>query len=119
MRVVGARCPLCPDLFLSTRLSLLSLFSPELAGLNWIRVDPETTPRSARFVFSLRVELAIFRRLLALILFVMPGHAGFDLFEVDVSSIKQDLSHQTTVLIGLLVNDGDVLSKNHFREILL
>jgi hypothetical protein len=49
----------------------------------------------------------------------MPGHAGLDLFQVDVSAVEEKFSYQTAVLIRLLIDDRYVLTKNHFRQILL
>ena len=46
----------------------------------------------------------------------MPGHAGFDLFEVDVFSVQNNLAYQTPVLIDLLITHADVFAKDHFRK---
>src|SRR6266478_6494158 len=98
---------------------VLPLFPAKFARLNWISINPQSASRATRFVFGARIEFAIFRRLLPFVLLVMPGHSRFDLFKVDVFSIQKDFSNQSTVLIHLVIDDGDVLVEDHVRETFL
>ncbi len=75
---------------LSRELSLAFFFLPKLIRLGWIRILPQSAPRRARFGFSFGVCVAVFRRLLVFVELVMPRHAGFDLFEVDVFPVQND-----------------------------
>ena len=74
--------------------------------------------RPARFLFRRCVKFSILWRLLSLIFFVMPRHAGFDLFQVDVCSVQNDLANNSPVLIGLLIDDRHIFSKDHLRKTL-
>jgi hypothetical protein len=120
LKFVGHKCRQCRRTPKSSRvLSISFFFLPKRARLNRLGILPKTTPRLARFLFRGCVQLAVFWRLLPLIFFVMPGHAGLDLFQVDIFSFQKNLSYQSSVLIGLFINDGYILTKNHLRKILL
>ena len=101
---------------LSRALPLSFFLASKLIRLNRIRILPQTTSRSARLGFSFGVSVAVFRRLLVFVELVMPRHAGFDLFEVDVSSVQNNLAYKSPVLIDLLITYAHIFAKYHFRK---
>src|SRR5258708_19677356 len=80
------------SLILPRFLSLSFLFFPKGARLNRIGVLPKSASGRAGLVLSFRVALSIFRSLLSLIVFVVPGHAGLHLFQVNFLPLQPAFS---------------------------
>lgn len=92
---------------------------PEIPWWNRFRIAPKTNLPSSGINFRLGIGSPIYDRLLFFVLLVVPGQTRYDLAQIGVLAIHDDLADDAAVLVGLVPINGDGFSEGQVTEMLL
>src|SRR4051794_27871320 len=81
-----------------------------------MRIGPKSSRNGSRRVFCARVGDPVFGRLLVLEILVMPSEAKLYLAKTNVTSARENLSNDSSVLLALMPTNVDSLSCNASRQ---
>ena len=105
---------------LQVHFATTSFSSPasKIPRRNRIRVNPQPNLAQTCRNFGICIDLPILRRLVFLIILVVPGHAGPDLFKTHVLRLILHFSYNPPVSVVLGPFDSDDLVKDRLRKVL-
>ena len=88
---------------------------PPLPRRHRLRILPQSDPSSLSVLFLVPIHEPIVRRLLVLVLLVVPGHPGADLLQPDVTQADEHGAHLAAVPILLVAASLDPLLEHERR----
>ena len=78
---------------------------PEIPWWERMWISPQSQILSSCLTLGVGISNPICGGLLSLIFFVMPGHAGADLFKIDVIAVEQHLAQYPLITVEIMAFD--------------